>query len=489
MDNLSPAILALIIAELYAKPPLPAFISILSPPPVKPPRIQYAAVSRRWQTLAEVHTLSKLKLKSSDLSTFASVFADPRRRALLRRLEFTVEMPTHGDSRDDHAANEAASTASLEALTSLLSSWETQRDAEESRIASFEVCLSVDWAGDLGYLDAVRSSAARRYLAIDESATLEVVKRATSLSVASSTGRALHPTAMCRVVACMPHLEALSLEVLDPANKRLEMRKSHRLALASGLDSLTLRHLRWLSLTRETTTEPYNHSFECGDLEDGTGVDPLCKTIRRIGHRTPLTELKLDTFLVAKDLFSDASDESTSWSSLHRFTIRAAPVAPNGRWYYTGNPADVEAGSDTPIVDDDGDDSESDASTEPDDDPDRDAIANGTRPSHAWRTVPDSDMLSPLLTSLAGAVQQMPNLQNGALSISHHEPMDVVVQCVSPGFAITEPPDGQTYAPVQVRTAKIWVSDRTTWKLPDPVRAAWTEWLSDGAKFETGTWP
>lgn len=502
MDDLSTELLSIIVAHLYAKPPPPKVLIRNRPPPV---RIPYATVSRRWQEVVEAHTLASIKFKSTELGTFASVYTDPRRRTNLRRLDYSVSLPTHGDSRSNHATNLTVFGAAMKDLLELLRGWEHDvPDGDDNSIGRLEVRLQVVFDVDMSRgpaefnFDPSRSSAGRRYLSL-EGAELPIVRRITTLAVDSYGGRALHPTAMCQLAAMMPRLRKLELEYLDPVNKCMAMRKEHRMALAAGLESLNLSQLNYLHIQRQSSDETFNHSFNCADLEVD-GIDPLNDALRKISQSLPLTELHLSDTLISPHLFRlsiDSGSDASTWPTLRRFTIKAGLISPSGRWYYTGNLNDVEQGSGSPatwsedeeVVE--GFDSEA-GSTDSEDDPDRDAVTNGQRPSHVWRTRPDPEVFNPLVEDMADAVLRMPQLQQGHLeiSLSYGDPIDVVLQCADIDQPFAESFSRQAdKGGKETRRWQVWVGTATKWEIPSKVEQKWRAWLGADGKYVQSRWP
>ncbi|KAI2466184.1 hypothetical protein F4781DRAFT_406595 [Annulohypoxylon bovei var. microspora] len=484
MDHLSAEIMALIAAHLCTVPrtpfPIPGAPRISHAP--------YAVLSRRWQSAVEPWTFSSIKLRDTELDTFATIFAVSHRRTLLRRLNYNVSLPTHGDSRHGFTQNQAALKNSILKLLNVLKGW----DNVDARL---ELQVVVEWDIDTSqgpidlHFNVLNSSSSRRYLMLD-AAELPTVQCVASLYIAASPGRALHPTTMCQLAGTLPHLEKLKLEVLDPVNKRRQMRKDHRLALAAGLTTLNLPKLTHLSIHRKTTSDVYNHSFECGDLEDG--FDALNDALRKLSQTAPLTDLVLTGALISPDLFRSRRTtnlDSSTWPTLRNFSVKAEIIAPSGLWYYTGDPDAVEpaAGSD-----EDEDEDEDDESSNSDDNVDRDAVANGVRPSHVWRTRPDPDLFNTLVEDMAGAVLRMPQLRTGTLDIGtrYSEPVDIILKCAEATCAFDDRPDLQWDSDQEKTTPRwhAWVGDATEWEVPEDVRALWTEWLGDSGKSAVGRW-
>ena len=422
MNKLGPEILSLIIAELSA-----------GTSPANSPRLAtYATVSRTWQHLIERRTFASiryLKLNEKELSTFVSLFSDVRRHTLLRTLYLTFEPPFQGNLRAGHVANSAALGSALALLFRFLSAWEV--DSRNIKI--------------LFHIAYANYTPSRRYFMLDQPDTvLAVVPNVSCLRVSGVCGSALHPTAAIKLASSLSNLRTLDYRFYNPDPKRAQLRKEIRKALATSLDSLELPMLQHLELTQLPRLQLNNHSLEYGDVRDADGVDPLNTAVHKFSQRTPIQRLVLKDFLVSSEIFTSQDPEST-WPNLQQLDISGGPIAPSGRWYWTGDPTSTSPGSTRGYGSDASESvelsSDSDISWHRDrddsgteDDSDRDAIRNGYRPMYLWRKQPDWDMLTPLLVDMARAVQRMPNLQNGSLHIMLGIG-DVCVQCAAPGFA------------------------------------------------------
>ncbi|KAI0881466.1 uncharacterized protein GGS22DRAFT_196418 [Annulohypoxylon maeteangense] len=489
MDHLSPEITALIATHLCTVPRTP--FPVLGAPRIS--RAPYAVLSRRWQSVVEPWTLSSIKLKDTELDTFAAIFAATRRRALLRHLNYNVSLPTYGDSRYGFAQNQAALENSILKLLDILKDWDNVS-------ARLELQIVVEWDIDTsqGPIDfgfnVLNSSSSRRYLMLD-AVELPTVQCVASLHILASPGRALHPTTMCQLAGTLPQLGKLELEVLDPANKRRQMRKEHRLALAAGLTTLKLPKLTHLSIHRKTTIDVYNHSFECSDLEED-GFDALNDALRKLSQTAPLTDLVLTGALVSPDLFRSRCTtdlDSSIWPTLRNFSVKADIIAPSGLWYYTGVPDAMELATGSDYGDEDEDEDEDSESSDSDDNVDRDAVANGVRPSHVWRTRPDPDLFNTLVQDMAGAVLRMPQLRTGTLDIGprYGELVDIILKCAEATCAFDDRPDGRWDEDEEKSTRRwhTWVGSATEWEMPEDVRALWARWLGDSGRYAVGRWP
>lgn len=97
MESLSPEILELILSHLFEVPP------IKHPMPWDPEPVlnvaQYATISRKWQHSVERFTMADIKKYSTDLDMFRQVFSSLRRRQLLRKLYYEIDLPTYSKNR------------------------------------------------------------------------------------------------------------------------------------------------------------------------------------------------------------------------------------------------------------------------------------------------------------------------------------------------------------------------------------------------------
>ncbi|XDG10595.1 hypothetical protein ABKA04_010210 [Annulohypoxylon sp. FPYF3050] len=443
----------------------------------------YAVISRRWQDFVEPWTFSSIELKDIELDTFVAIFADSRRRALLRHFTYYITLPTYGKSRHDFAQNQAATNNSILKLLNVLKDWDDAGARLELRV----VMVRYDHTAGGIQFAGIKSGTPSRYLILDE-VELPAVHCVASLKIGACPGRALHPTATCQLAGAFPLLEKLYFEVLDPVNRQRRMRKDHRLALAASLTALNLPKLTHLSIHRTTTTDVYNHSFECGGLEED-GIDALNDALRKLSQTPPLTDLVLTGALISPDLFRSrrtADPDSSEWPTLRNFTVEAGIVAPSGQWYYTGDPDAVEPGVESSYRDG------SEASESDDDDRDHDLRENGVRPTHLWRTQPDPDLFDALVKDMADAVLRMPQLRLGSLEINPgHGPSAIILKCAEATCALEDRPDWQLDSEEEKTTRRwhAWIGEGTEWEMPKDVKVLWAEWLGDSGKSAIGRWP
>ncbi|KAE8318612.1 hypothetical protein BDV41DRAFT_521528 [Aspergillus transmontanensis] len=486
MDYLSQEILQIIITHLLAVPP------IKHPTPWEPqpvPKVaQYATISRNWQYAVERFTMADIKKYSADLDMFRQVFSTPRRRKLLRKLEYEIDLPTYSknrilclERRRESKANDEAFNWGVKDLFDEMSSWETQ---------GMDVTLTASSpmdrhrrSSELGCgLSDKRWSFEDNYLTLDSEVSLPQLPFVEGLTIANAR-RSLHPSAIGKIISSLPSLEQLTMELNAPKAKRVEMQNEHRASLANALESTSLSNLRTLDIYIEQDI-PYNHNFKNQPTDpqypDG---DVLNIAIRKLAEKTHLTTLNLTGWwLVSPALFN--TDKTFPY--LQKVQIQGALITYDGRWYYSGNPADVEASYD-PIRygDDDEDSSDSDSNSSfnsefQDSLPEhREALLNGERPYHMWKTQPDLQMFDPLMKVMATAILRMPRLRTFSFSIGWNYMDDnaILFEYLKPGEELE--PFG--YRPHELDMTRCYVTlmPEVRWEVPGDVATLWKEAVGD----------
>jgi len=501
MERLSPEVLSLIAAQLYTAPE-PSW-----PPAPRLPFIPYACISRAWQQVCEPHVFANIRLKSPDLPHFAEIFSEVRRRAALRRLKYSIRLPTYGESRADHRTNIAAFTTAVHALLELLGMWACDGGGLALSILLHE---AEDMDSDMA--PPPRTPLRWLRLADDDQddlsqAGLPAVLCIAALSVPVIMGRPIHPSTMCRLAGAMPHLESLDLEVMEPKPRMAEMRRRHREAFAAGLMKLNTKmtNLKTLKIRNEGL-EPHNHSFRSGNLEDSNGIDRLSEALRIFTQSCPaLARLYLENIIIAPELFcplkkagTASSTDDGSWPTLRTLNIIASRVTPSGGWYYTGDPHTIGPGpsqGESPDSDDSSTEdlsSESDLSSSSSSERASTSVRNGVRPTYPWRTRPDPVLFDPLVESLAGAVLRMPKLKQlefeMAMWLSDH--VGIMFETLEAGEASSAPP----YMPSghenqSVRRWNAWIGAASDWEVPSRVEQLWKKWLHKDGQITVGRWP
>ncbi|CAN8105948.1 unnamed protein product [Discula destructiva] len=492
MEKLNDDVLALIISHLCAKaPPSPPPISLtwhLGALPKRPSSIVYASVNKRWQVLVETRTFSTIALKSKDLSTFATIFDSPRRRACLRRLGFTIALPTHGDSRASFARNLQVFRSVTRHLFEILSQWDGSQGRFELHFdAVWDIEIQDNEPVDL-FFQASKSSASRRYLTLPDQPLLSPVQCITSFTNSNCGGRAFHPSALCSLALAMPRLTHLSLSYLDPVPARQALRRDHRCALASGLLSLSsLAALSHLTIDREPMSSIHNHSFSVGTLNNSSGIDDFSAALEVLAGRPGLADLRLEDTLVSAQLFLGVR----TWPTLRRLTINSRDIlAPSGAWYYKGNPDAVEAEVDSAP----GSPSLASSTEHSDSEGEEDEVLNGERPAHQWRMHPDPLTFNPLVAAFTDAVvSRMPVLKSAWLQMGMNmsDFIGVEIEFMEAGVKIEDRPGWKkdSKEEIMVRRCYCWIGRAAEWEVPEEVLAVWKEWAGSRGRVEIGRWP
>lgn len=236
MESLSQEILALIITHYFEVPPMKSR-QILEPKPVCIVS-SYATVSRKWQNEVERYTMAKIQMYSADLDMFRQVFSSPRRRSLLRKLRYEIDLPTYSknrihclERRRESKANNAAFTQGVMDLFNEISSWEAQGIVLGLSASSpmdpglpFDIGRRLE---EVGYgLAEERWTFEDNYLSLD----LPSLPRCTSVEalVMQVASRSLHPSAIGKIITSLPRLDFLTLDLDAPKAKRVEMQGEHR---------------------------------------------------------------------------------------------------------------------------------------------------------------------------------------------------------------------------------------------------------------------
>ncbi|KAE8357423.1 hypothetical protein BDV27DRAFT_151334 [Aspergillus caelatus] len=432
--------------------------------------------------------MADIKKYSSDLDMFRQVFSTARRRKLLRKLEYEIDLPTYSKNRisclerrrEIKANNEAFNQGVID-LFDEMSSWETQ--GMGLTLTASSPMDRHRRSSELGYgLSDKRWSFEDNYLTLDTEVSLPQLPFVEGLVIANAR-RSLHPSAIGKMISSLPSLERLTMELNAPKAKRVEMQDEHRSSLANALESPSLSNLRTLNIYIEQDI-PYNQNFKNRPTDpqypDG---DVLNIALRKLAEDTQLTTLNLTGWwLVSPALFN--TDKTFPY--LQKVQIQGALITYDGRWYYNGNPADVEPSYDSIRYDDDDEDSsDSDSNSSfnseyQDSIPEhREALLNGEKPYHMWRTQPDLQMFDPLMKTMATAILRMPRLWSFSFSIGwgYIDENAILFEYLKPG----ERPESFEYRPHELDMTRCYVTlmPEARWEVPSDVASLWKEAVGD----------
>ncbi|KAE8140676.1 hypothetical protein BDV38DRAFT_268850 [Aspergillus pseudotamarii] len=432
--------------------------------------------------------MADIKKYSSDLDMLRQVFSTPRRRKLLRKLEYEIDLPTYSKNRilclerrrEIKANNEAFNQGVID-LFDEMSSWQTQ--GMDLTLTASSPMDRHRRSSELGCgLSDKRWSFEDNYLTLDTEVSLPQLPFVEGLMIANAR-RSLHPSAIGKIISSLPSLERLTMELNAPKAKRVEMQDEHRSSLANALESPSLSNLRTLNIYIEQDI-PYNQSFKNRPTDpqypDG---DVLNTALRKLAEDTHLTTLNLTGWwLVSPALFN--TDKTFPY--LQKVQIQGALITYDGRWYYNGNPADVEPSYDSSRDDDDDEDSsDSDSNSSfnsefQDSIPEyREALLNGENPHYMWRTQPDLQMFDPLMKTMATAILRMPRLRNFSFSIGwgYIDENAILFEYLKP----RERPESFEYRSHELDMTRCYVTlmPEARWEVPSDVSSLWKEAVGD----------
>ncbi|KAK4041055.1 hypothetical protein C8A01DRAFT_34899 [Parachaetomium inaequale] len=443
---------------------LPAEIIHLIISHLEPPLAGYATVSSRWQDAIESHTLRSIGASSDDASfgQFQAVFATPRRRALLRKLVFHVQLPPPSEkrirklqSRREAAANNLAYTRALVALFSYLHTWEHEEGA--ARLA-LEVSVSSPMdnydGDDKGHRGVpiwfIRDQL--RQVSVDtdvlrESGGLATVRVVSGLTnyhhIGLGCGRRVDPAVMPLVTKALPNAREMNWAFSALPRRFPDLRRAERMSLANALFATAAADIRLLTTLQISWEDraPCNEASDPGSLVDGASSrDDLSIALRRISQLPSLRSLKLTgSHTIGAQLFEDQNVSpdhgAPTWPSLTNLEIWASVTTPDGRWYFTGDPSSAE------FIDQQQDDSDESVAAFDSADADTSDFApdfawereDGMVPWRVFRTTPDCAIFVPFMVSMLRAVARMPVLRHLTFCMQLESRIGVYLDYFGPG--------------------------------------------------------
>ncbi|KAF5857642.1 hypothetical protein ETB97_005497 [Aspergillus alliaceus] len=425
MDSLSQEILLLIVPHLCHDPPNP------NPQPWDSTSrlniASYATISRPWQHAIERFTLASIHKYSSDLPTFHQIFTNPRRRRMLRRLTYEIDLPSYStnrihcfERRRESKANQVAFNQGIIDLAIELATWDKQ---------SLELTLLASSPMDPGRrpgpenldpkLGSDRWMHENIYLSVIDSESVDIPDLPCIRSlIIPNERRDIHPAAIGRLISAMPRLEKLRLDLNAPKPKNRSLQKDYRLALASALDSPSLSNLKSLYIYFEQSI-PKNHSFPVQEHDpDYPSGDALNISIRNLCETSPFSHLHLEGWWpVSPALFAGRAP----FPFLQNVKIEAALTTYDGRRFESD-----ESSSDEDL------DSNSSFNSEYEDyvREGREALLNGDEPYYMWRTKPEAGMFDRFREDMARAMRRMHCLRELSFSMgwNYHDDYAILLE-------------------------------------------------------------
>jgi hypothetical protein len=453
MDRLPLEIIVHIASYLPAPPrKYPTDTTTASDDRLVRPRI--ASVSRKWQFAVEPFVFRDIRVKSTELDEFASVFsaAQSRRRSLLKELTADIILPMYSaadcavwESNQDRLVNDKVASEAVASLFSILSGWGS--DPAIAIALSIALYSPKDHEPHFNPDDPLVPRYAYSYIRLSNADKLPVVS-CLKYIFWSAGERVFHPSSIVALAAAAPALEQV-WHVEEP---------SVFLALTRQLRDDFIQSLEAFRLTPATHewelsigSHSYDHCQRLPNLVFPYQHDPLCFAVHQtIGNH--LERLYYEGPVDPSLFWPYAEGEGPRepfWPSLADLCVRLNPGTASGRWYFRAAPGcryNVPA-SDEPLPADTvehmppgyGSAEEAEealayresmllAGARDDDD-------HWNDDRYEFRVVPDDEVMLPLLEAFARAIAQMPAVKKAHLSAHARFPhREWFVSYVAPGI-------------------------------------------------------
>lgn len=463
MDQLPQEIINLIASFIERHPDQPG--DPLWPRKVLPSNLPpYATISPSWKHAIERTVFQQITLTSAELETFDAIFRGDRRRSLTK-LTLDVVLPTYDEKAcvrferaADRKANAEAFTQAIEKLIAVLKSWEdasvegrlclllgkiyspsdaSQRDFETLQQQGYEA--KVGKRHDL--FEHRYKHSPIHLLRPDSLPSLHLVSMANLGN--SNDERSLDMRAVVDMTAKITNLESFGWDLYDNEKRYPNLRLTNRHSFASALSTCTFPSLKTAEITFYHEA-PFNQRMKPANLLGDHTCDPLSTALlRTLSQSQKLTSLYL-TGAFDSSLFWPPSHQSPNtpvpgWPNLKSLTVTFDLTTPSGHWYFTdpsgSDPEDVPT---LPAEDDgSGDSSVSDENSFDEFDAEEDARLSGATPMNAFRTVPNSSHLNPLILAFAKGLKHMRSLLTSTLTTGPVEGPDgqfrFEICCYAPG--------------------------------------------------------
>ncbi|KAI0376369.1 hypothetical protein F5Y04DRAFT_286018 [Hypomontagnella monticulosa] len=395
------------------------------------PLAPYANVSRSFQWSIERVTFAKIETTSAndEVTLFESAFADSRRRRLLRALRFKVELPDISEkrykkfqSKREAAENNRVYTNGLYITSASPKDWTSpQSPCRHDRPA---------WEGRNDY----------KYIEFDRVLELSLVACANMLY---PEGRRINPSVLATIVGALPGLKTLDWWFYTAPRRLHPLWLGLRESMSSAvLELATITTLEDIHLYFEDS-DPRNQAWEPTSIVDSAKNDGLSVALSQLSKLPRLRKLKVDGLHTLSPAIFDLNDDGV-WPSLEYLDLEVSAIAPDGRWYFTGD-------RDLAEVDEEADyESETDASEAALDSEDSDtsdflpqyrwAKLNGAVPDFSFRRHPDPEVFDPFVIAMASAIVRLRALkrwtcdftQARAATIMYHAPGETRPAFVAP---------------------------------------------------------
>lgn len=421
---------------------LPKWTDDVAQPTRELVRPKIASVSRNWQLAVERVVHREVRFKNDELDAFTSVFSQPRRRALLKKLRFEVVLPTYSDaecgvyeSDPYRLANNKAASEAVAGLFHVLSGWGSDPDVAVLLFLHVYSPMDPSYRGadkmmrDMA--DVARGSRAdlfekryeHSYIQLMDLDKLPLVPCLEWVGLHAGTRR-FHPGSYLALITRAPACEWLVWNYYEPIVYPA-LRRKMRDELVQNLKAIRLS-----PSVRRLTVDFYSHgcvhSERLPNLVFPHQQDPLCAAI----HQLVGNKLEGLTYLGQVDPsffwpYPEDGPREPFWSSLNQLTVEFDMRSPSGRWYFRAAPGDTRdvPASDEPLPNDTvnhmppgyGSERETEEALAYASSLQERRRAGSSSRLDAFRVVPEEEVMVPFLVAFARAAAQMPTLESACL--------------------------------------------------------------------------
>lgn len=390
------------------------------------PLAPYASISRSFQDLTEQATFAEIRTSSAndEVKLFESAFSSLRRRRLLRTLHFRVELPDISEkrfkkfqSRREAAENNRVYTDAVHALFRRLAPWAEAPDVETSCFR-LNITSASPKDGKSPHSSENHDRPAwevrdhYKYIEFDRAPELPPVA---CVDAFCPEGRRLDPSTLAAISRALPNLKLLDWWFYTAPRRLHALWLGLRESMASAVLDLTkLTALEDLYIYSEDS-DPANHNWEPMSVVDSAGNNRLSISLSHLSKLPRLRNLKIVGLHTLSPAVFDLHDEKNAWQSLEHLELQVSAIAPDGRWYFTGDrnlaeqdeQEDYESDPDAPEAALDSEDSDtSDFLPEF-----KWAKLDGQVPNFNFRRHPDPEVFDPFVMAMASAAVRMPALK------------------------------------------------------------------------------
>ncbi|XXH00191.1 mRNA splicing protein [Hypoxylon texense] len=240
------------------KIPLEVLLNILDG--LTAPLARYASVCRAFQRVIEARTFAEIQMTSTEqsLNQFDAIFANTRRRCLVRDLEYKVKLPETnnkrlGNSQSNHgvAKNNTIYTIAVSALFTRLQEWTNVSDNLETA-PSFRLTISYSSPKDddrpksHGRCQAARNRF--RYIDFDGLGVLPPLLCVNNFRL---VGRDLHPNVIAVISKALPRMNYLNCSLRAALRRLGALRAELRASMTSVLAETNFPNLEALNIYHE----------------------------------------------------------------------------------------------------------------------------------------------------------------------------------------------------------------------------------------------